>query len=100
MNITTNPGVESTVVVLEGQFDAHEAPHAMAVFDETIDGGQANIQVSLADVHFIDSTAIAELEIGIALWPLLDRQLVVDALALRGVVLDVETDAEGLAAGL
>jgi AsmA protein len=38
---------------------------------------------------------IAELEIGIALWPLLDRQLVVDALALRGVVLDVETDAEG-----
>jgi uncharacterized protein involved in outer membrane biogenesis len=38
---------------------------------------------------------IAELEIGIALWPLLDRQLVVDALTLRGVVLDVETDAEG-----
>ena len=38
---------------------------------------------------------VGELEIGIALWPLLDRHLVVDSLVLRGVALEIETDAEG-----
>jgi uncharacterized protein involved in outer membrane biogenesis len=38
---------------------------------------------------------VAELEIGIALWPLLDRHLVVDSLELRDVVLEIETDADG-----
>jgi uncharacterized protein involved in outer membrane biogenesis len=38
---------------------------------------------------------IAELEIGIALWPLLGRHLVVDSLELRGVALEIETDAAG-----
>lgn len=61
MNITTNPGAESTVIVLEGRFDAHEAPHAASVFDSVLDEGQSNIEVSLADVQFIDSTALAQL---------------------------------------
>lgn len=61
MNITINPGADSTAVILEGRFDAHEAPHAATAFDTVLDGGQGNIDVSLTDVQFIDSTALAQL---------------------------------------
>ena len=57
MNITTNPGDDSTVIVLEGRFDAHEAPHAASTFDSVLDDGQSNIEVSLADVQFIGGSA-------------------------------------------
>ena len=40
---------------------------------------------------------IAELEIGIALWPLFDRHLVVDALVLRDVALEIESPDGGAA---
>jgi anti-sigma B factor antagonist len=61
MNITTHPGNDTTTVVLEGRFDAHESPHAAETFDGIIGDGQTSIAVSLADVQFIDSTALAQL---------------------------------------
>ncbi len=38
---------------------------------------------------------VAEIEIGVALWPLRKRIVVVDAFELRDAQLNIETDAEG-----
>lgn len=63
MDITTNANPVDTAqeVVLSGRFDAHEADLFRAAIDDAIDDNQHHIRVNLANVEFVDSTALAEL---------------------------------------
>ena len=68
MEITTQEKTESAsemfVVSLAGRFDAHEADSFKEQLLAKIDGGESQIGVDLADVNFLDSTALAALTSG------------------------------------
>jgi anti-sigma B factor antagonist len=63
MNITTTPATADSppVFMLSGRFDAHESDGFRATVDPVLEAGQVSLDVELADVEFIDSTALAEL---------------------------------------
>lgn len=51
----------TTELVLDGRFDAHESDMFRASVEEALEHDQTNIRVNLANVEFVDSTALAEL---------------------------------------
>ncbi len=63
MDITTevHPGKQTSELVLHGRFDAHEADLFRAAVEQALEDGHHNIRVHLANVEFVDSTALAEL---------------------------------------
>ena len=61
MNITTSTLDSIATVLLEGRFDAHEAPAVRTILDELIDGASITLIIDLSSVQFIDSTALSEL---------------------------------------
>ncbi len=63
MDIITQENPTETTISLElrGRFDAHEADMFRAAVDQAIDNNNVQIRVDLANVEFVDSTALAEL---------------------------------------
>ena len=61
MNVTIENQPTTTLVALDGRFDAHEVDGFRAQLDEVIDDGNVSLTVDLAAVNFIDSSALAEL---------------------------------------
>lgn len=63
MQITTfpHPAAEAIELKLTGRFDAHEAEIFRIALTDAISNGNHHIRVNLANVEFVDSTALAEL---------------------------------------
>ncbi len=63
MDISTRQSDDPSVrqIALVGRFDAHEAPAFREHIDAAIADGATGLRVGLADVEFVDSTALAEL---------------------------------------
>ena len=61
MNVSVALADTETVLSLSGRFDAHEVDGYRATADPVVDVDHASIVVDLADVNFIDSSALAEL---------------------------------------
>jgi len=58
------PASDVAVVVLAGEVDLYTAPRFMDVLLQAIDDGAVRVVVDLADVTFIDSTALGVLVSG------------------------------------
>ncbi len=54
-----------TVLSLDGRFDAHNAPEVVEWLEKNIEANAAQLVINLAEVKFIDSTALAALVKGI-----------------------------------
>ncbi len=54
-----------TVLSLDGRFDAHNAPEVVEWLEKNIEPNAAQLVINLAEVKFIDSTALAALVKGI-----------------------------------
>ena len=61
MNLHTEVLFDRAVLRPSGRFDAHESPLFQQVLATAIANGAKNVDVELAEVNFIDSTALAEL---------------------------------------
>lgn len=61
MKLHTEVFSDRTVFRPSGRFDAHESPLFQQVFASALANGAKNVDVELAEVNFIDSTALAEL---------------------------------------
>ena len=58
---THDTASNTTSLTLSGRFDAHETDSFRETFDGLNADGVHNISVGLAEVEFLDSTALAEL---------------------------------------
>jgi len=56
VNITTT----ESVISIKGRFDAHEVPSFRQIIDAEL-ASTSTIRLSMAEVEFVDSTALAEL---------------------------------------
>ena len=62
MNIETTGGTpENPELALSGRFDAFETERFRLVVDELLASDATSISLDLAEVHFIDSSGLAEL---------------------------------------
>jgi anti-sigma B factor antagonist len=61
MNFTTVTEGSVIVLVLDGRFDAYDAPRLSTWLDDHIRPDQAQLVADLSQVTFIDSTALATL---------------------------------------
>ena len=61
MNVSISLAETETILDLSGRFDAFEVDAYRATADPVVDVDNASIVVDLADVNFIDSSALAEL---------------------------------------
>ena len=61
MNITTERTPDTTEIVLEGRFDAHDVDDFRTQLDTMLAAGSTHITVDLEEVNFLDSSALAEL---------------------------------------
>jgi anti-sigma B factor antagonist len=61
MDMTTRFVDEVRILALQGRFDAHEVPKVAAWLKQASMVAPACVVVNLADVHFIDSTALGVL---------------------------------------
>jgi len=61
MRIRTESGTGHATVSLAGRFDAHETTGFRIVVDALIGSSDANLRLDLANVIFVDSSALAEL---------------------------------------
>ncbi|MCU0513587.1 MAG: STAS domain-containing protein [Anaerolineae bacterium] len=59
MVVTQSDGI--ALMLLEGRFDAYEAPRMSAWLDENIHAEQCRLVINVRMVTFIDSTALASL---------------------------------------
>ena len=64
MELKTRQVNDVIVLELEGRFDAHTAAPVRDIFQEITSQEPACIVVSLANVHFVDSTALSALVAG------------------------------------
>ncbi len=61
MKLHTEVLSDSAILRPSGRFDAHESPLFQQVFASAVANGAKNVDIELAEVNFIDSTALAEL---------------------------------------
>lgn len=61
MNIATAHHAGTATLELTGRFDAHEVDAFRSELDAIVSAGTHHLTVDLADVNFIDSSALAEL---------------------------------------
>lgn len=61
MNMTTRSVDEVQILALQGRFDAHEVPRVAAWLKQVCQAAPACVVVNLAEVDFIDSTALGAL---------------------------------------
>jgi anti-sigma B factor antagonist len=57
--ITNHGAAEAATITINGRFDAHQVPQVQQEMDGILAGGQHNIILNLADVNFVDSSALA-----------------------------------------
>lgn len=61
ITIQDHPIERTAELSLRGRFDAHEAELFQATVEQALEDGHHHIRVNLANVEFVDSTALAEL---------------------------------------
>jgi len=61
MNITIETDLRTSLVFIEGRFDAHEVPGFTDQLDPLADAGVNQFRIDLSNVDFIDSAALARL---------------------------------------
>lgn len=62
MKLQSKPlGTESTLLVLEGEFDANDKPQVTAAIGEAVAGGSKWLLFDMSAVQFVDSVAVGTL---------------------------------------
>jgi anti-sigma B factor antagonist len=59
MEFTSSSNGTITIVYISGRFDSYEIPNIQPWFDQQTGGNQPRVVVNLAEVDFIDSSALA-----------------------------------------